>query len=140
MIRAHNRSQTRARRLLYALLESSHTLVLSNEIIAEVIKVLRYPHFRNLYGLTEADLLEYAQYLQSIADLVILDPQYLVPVLRDPTDMHVLQTAERGEADVLCTSDGDFCNDERVISYRLSRGIEICSEASLLSRLVRTPS
>jgi hypothetical protein len=107
--------------LLYVLLESGHSLVLSNEMIVEVVKVLRYPHFQNLCGLSEADLPEYAQYLQSVADLV-------------------LQTAERGEADILCTNDGDFCNDEGVISYCLSRGIEICSEGSLFSRLVRKPS
>ena len=51
LIRAHSRSQTRARRLLYALLGSGHRLVLSNEMIAEVIKVMRYPHFQHVYGL-----------------------------------------------------------------------------------------
>ena len=71
-----------------------------------------------------------------MADLVICDPQYRAPVLRDPGDMHVLQTAERGGADIVCTSDGDSCTDEAVISYCLSRGIEICSEGALLSRLV----
>ena len=126
--------------MLYALLERGHTLVLSNEMIVEVIRVLRYPHFQDLYGLTEAELLEYAQYLQTVADIVILDARYGAPVLRDPGDMHVLQTAERGGADILCTSDGDFCNDEAVISYCLSRGIEICSEASLLARLVENAS
>ena len=29
------------------------------KMITETIKVLRYPQFQNLYGLTEADLLEY---------------------------------------------------------------------------------
>ena len=75
--------------MLYALLESGHTLVLSNEMIVEVIRVLRYPHFQTLYGLTEEELLEYAQYLQTMADLVICDPQYRAPVLRDPGEMHV---------------------------------------------------
>jgi hypothetical protein len=52
--------------LLVRLLAQSHTLVLSNEIIVEVIKVLRYPKFQSLYGLKESDLLEYSQFLQSV--------------------------------------------------------------------------
>jgi hypothetical protein len=34
-------------------------------MVAEVTRVLRYPHFQNLYGLSEADLLEYTQFLKS---------------------------------------------------------------------------
>jgi predicted nucleic acid-binding protein len=49
----------------------------------------------------------YRQFLQSIADLVILDSRYGAP-LRDPNDLIVLQTADRGEADVPCTRDDDF--------------------------------
>ncbi len=60
--------------------------------------MLRYPNFQNLYGLSEADLLDYAQFLQSASDIVILDPHHRAPFLRDPNDAHVLQTAERGEA------------------------------------------
>ena len=70
------------------LFKGSHRLVLSNEIIVEVTKVLRYPDFQRLYGLSESDLLEYSQLLQSISDLVILDPRYRAP-LRDPSDLVV---------------------------------------------------
>jgi hypothetical protein len=35
-----------------------------------------------------------------VADIVILEPQYRAPFLRDPNDADVLQTAERGEADI----------------------------------------
>jgi putative PIN family toxin of toxin-antitoxin system len=123
-----------ARRLLHEILERGHRLVLSNEMIVEVVKVLRYPHFQNLYGLTEADLLEYTQFLQSVADIVILDPHYRAPFLRDPNDVDVLQTAERGEADILCTHDGDFY-DDAVLSFCAARGIEVCTESTLLTRL-----
>jgi putative PIN family toxin of toxin-antitoxin system len=136
LIRAHKQSRALARRLLHEILERGHRLVLSNEMIAETVKVLRYPRFQDLYGLTEADLLEYTQYLQSAADIVVLDPQYSAPALRDPRDAHVLQTAERGEADVLCTHDGDFY-EEGVLSFCISRGIEVCTETTLLARLIR---
>ncbi len=108
--------------------------MLSNEIIVEVTKVLRYPDFQRLYGLSESDLLEYSQFLQSVSDLVILDPRYRAP-LRDPRDLIVLQTADRGMADILCTSDGDFYAPD-VIAFCGAKGIEICNESSLLARLV----
>jgi len=95
--------------------------------------VLRYPDCQRLYGLSESDLLEYSQLLQSVSDLVILDPRYRAP-LRDPGDLVVLQTADRGMADALCTSDGDF-RDPAVVAFCLARGIEICDEISLLTRL-----
>jgi putative PIN family toxin of toxin-antitoxin system len=96
--------------------------------------VLRYPHFQQLYRMTEADLLEYVQFLQSISNLVMLDPYYRAPFLRDANDTHVLQTAEQGQADIICTHDRDFY-DQAVRLFCLSRGIEICNEASLWNRL-----
>lgn len=134
LIRAHNRSRGLARRLLHEILIGGHRLVLSNEMIAEVIRVLRYPHFQNLYALSESDLLEYAQFLQTVADIVILDPQYRAPFLRDSNDTDVLQTAERGEADILCTHDGDFF-DEAVLSFSAARGITICNEKTLFDKI-----
>jgi len=117
------------------LLQRGHHLITSNEMLAEVTKVLRYPKFQALYGLTEADLLEYTQFLQSVSHIVILDAQYHAP-LRDSNDLIVLQTAERGEADILCTHDGDFY-DQTILSYCAARGIEVCDEATLLGRLVQ---
>jgi putative PIN family toxin of toxin-antitoxin system len=114
-------------------LQGGHDLIISNEMLAEATKVLRYPRFRTLYGLTDADLLSYTQFLQSIAHLVVLDPQYRAP-LRDPNDLMVLQTAELGEADILCTDDGDFY-DPTILSYCAARGIEVCDELTLLQRL-----
>ena len=37
------------------------TLILSNEILAEVTRVLRYPRFQALYGLSEEALLGYSR-------------------------------------------------------------------------------
>jgi len=120
------------------LLQRGHHLVTSNELLAEVTKVLRYPGFQALYGLTEADLLDYTQFLQSVSHVVILDPQYRAP-LRDPNDLIVLQTAERGEPDILCTQDGDFY-DQTILSYCTARSIEVCDELTLLMRLAQDSS
>ena len=135
LIRAHSRSGALARRLLHEILEGDHRLVLSNEIITEAVRVLRYPRFQDLYGLTDTDLLDYSQFLQNVADIVILDPRYRAPLLRDPNDIHVLQTAELGEADILCTHDSDFIEDEALLAFCATRGIEVCTERVLLMKL-----
>ena len=77
-------------------------------MISEAVRVLRYPEFQAFYGLTESDLLEYTQFLQSVSDVVILDPQYRAPFLRDPNDADVVQTAERGEADICAPTTRTF--------------------------------
>jgi len=120
--------------LLARLIERPHTLVLSNEILVEVTRVLRYPKFRALYGLAESDLLEYSQFLQSVADMIVLDSRYLAP-LRDANDLAVLQTADWGAADVLVTNHGDFY-DPAVILFCGERGIDVCDEVSRLALLL----
>jgi putative PIN family toxin of toxin-antitoxin system len=135
LVRAHGRRSTQARRLFDELLNSGHHLITSNEILAEVTKVLRYPRFQALYSLTDLDLLNYTQLLQSVSQVVILGPYYQAP-LRDSNDLTVLQTAERGEADILCTHDRDFY-DQTILSYCAARGIEVCDELTLLLRLAR---
>ena len=87
-----------------------------------------------MYELSEAELYEYTQFLQEVSVGVVLDPQFQAAVLRDPSDLAVLQTAERGEADILCTHDADFYDPE-IISYCAARGIEVCREPELLARL-----
>jgi predicted nucleic acid-binding protein len=54
--------------------------------------------------------------------------------MRDSNDLIVLQTAERGEADILCTHDNDFYS-QAILSYCTTRGIEVCDELTLLLRL-----
>ena len=56
--------------------------------------------------------------------------------MRDPDDLDVLQTAERGAASILCSNDGDF-HEPGIVAYCAARGIEICNENALLARLAR---
>jgi predicted nucleic acid-binding protein len=83
--------------VLNALLEGRHTLLLSNEIIVETIKVLRYPRLQTLHALTDDHLYDYAQFLQKVAEIVVIGHPYHAP-LRDANDLDVMQTAERREA------------------------------------------
>jgi len=95
---------------------------------------MRYPKLQRMYGLSDAELYEYVQHLRITSELVHLNPFYLAP-MRDPSDLIILQTAERGSASTICTSDRDFSSPE-VIAYCASRGIEIVDEQTLASRLL----
>ncbi len=96
--------------------------------------MLRYARLQKLYALSDEELYDYAQFLQEVCETVILDQPYDAP-LRDPNDLDVMQTAERGDADVLCSNDGDF-HDAAIIAFCAARGIDVCHDAALLARLV----
>ena len=51
LIRGHGSSQGLARNLPIGIVESDHVLLLSNEILHELARVLRYPRTRLLHGL-----------------------------------------------------------------------------------------
>jgi putative PIN family toxin of toxin-antitoxin system len=133
LVRAHPRSRSTGRKLIVALIEGGHTLVLSNEIVAETVAVLRYPRLQKRFALSDEELYDYSQFLRQVSQTVILSQPFLAP-LRDPDDLHVLETAERGAAEVLCTNDADF-HDPAMLAYCAARGIEVCNENTLLARL-----
>lgn len=132
LVRAHPRSASTGRKLLNALIEGRHTLILSNAIIVETTRVLRYPRLQKLHALTDAQLYDYAQFLQEVSEMVVLGQPYNAP-LRDANDLNVMQTAECGAADVLCSNDSDFY-EAGVIAFCAARGIEVCNENTLLSK------
>lgn len=84
--------------------------------------------------MSEDQLYDYVRFLQRVSQTVVLRQPYLAP-LRDAHDLDLLQTAERGEADVLCSNDSDF-HDPVIVGYCAARGIEVCNENALLRRLV----
>lgn len=136
LVRAHPRSSSAGRKVLAAVLDGRHTLLLSNAIIAETTKVLRYPRLQRIHALTDSQLYDYAQFLQDVLEIVVIDAAYHAP-LRDANDLDVMQTAERGDADVLSSNDGDF-HEAGIFGYCAARGIEVCDEESLLALLHRS--
>src|SRR5207253_10930353 len=87
LVRAHPRSRSTGRKLIVALIEGRHTLLLSNEIIAETIKVLRYPRLQKRFALTDEELYDYAEFLRQVSQTVILSQPHHAP-LRDADDLH----------------------------------------------------
>ncbi len=107
LVRGHGSSKGLARDLLINIVESDHILVLSNEMLYELAKVLRYPRMLALYGLSEKRIYDYLGFLREAAEIVVPNPLLVTPI-RDVNDTVVMQTAGIGEADILCSKDRDF--------------------------------
>jgi putative PIN family toxin of toxin-antitoxin system len=107
LVRAFQNPGGSAAAILLEISERQHDLILSNELLAEVTRVLRYPRMQRAYGYDERDVYDFAASLQQRAEIVILD-QLLIVQIRDAEDLDVLRTAVAGNADVLCTIDRDF--------------------------------
>src|SRR5579863_6151588 len=123
-----------ARRLFGMILGGSHELVLSEFLLQEMARVLRYPRLQKLYPLTNADILEHIDLLRARSDLVT--PVVLSPVvLADPHDDPVIYTAVAGRADILCAMDRDFYAPD-VVTFCREQGIEIMNDLQLLQRLI----
>lgn len=106
LVRANEHSSGLARELLTTIVRSDHSLLLSNEMLSELAKVLRYPRLLKFFGLTEDLVFDYIESLRQASEMVILDPVVNAPI-RDVNDVIVMQTAIFGEADILCTIDED---------------------------------
>ncbi len=107
LVRANEHSHGLARELLMRIVGSDHRLLLSNEMLYELARVLRYPRLQAFYGLPEELVFEYTNFLRSSSEIIPLNPLVTAPI-RDVNDVVVMQTAIIGEADVLCTKDDDF--------------------------------
>jgi len=133
LVRMNVRATGPARRLLDVILDGPHELVLSEFLLKETARVLRYPRMQAVYKLTENDISEHIELLRARSDLV--DPVVHAPVvLADPNDDPVVYTAVAGGADVLCAMDRDFYSPQ-VISFCRESGIEIMNDVELLQKL-----
>ena len=70
LVRMNAKATGPARRLLEVILAGPHDLVLSEFLLDETARALRYPRLQNLYKLTPEDIDEHIQRLRGRADLV----------------------------------------------------------------------
>lgn len=133
LVRSFVSSRGLAHDLLLAILSGDHTLILSNEILAEAARVLRYPRLMAVHGENEEAIYNFTSWLREAAEIVPLNALARAPI-RDRNDIFVLQTALGGEADVFCTGDQDFFAPPASI-FLASCGIEVLTDAQLMRRL-----
>jgi putative PIN family toxin of toxin-antitoxin system len=133
LVRATERSHGLARELLTNIVEGEHRLLLSNEMLHELARVLRYPRLRDFYGLTEDLVFDYIKLLRRSSEIVTLDPLVIAPI-RDVNDIIVMQTALIGEAEILCSNDDDFF-EHPASEYLHKMGIAVLDDIALMHRL-----
>ena len=122
-----------ARDLLLRLIESDHVLLISDAMLYELAKVLRYPRMLALHGLSESRIYDYIGFLRRTTEVIRPNPLLVTPI-RDINDTVVMQTAIIGEADVLCTRDQDFFEPPAEPFLRRA-GIAVLDEIALMQRL-----
>lgn len=133
LVRAFTSESGPASALLELFIGSAHTLVLSNEILAELSRVLRYSRFIVALLQSEEEVFAFNERLRMIAVIVTVNPLTPAPI-RDPRDADVLRTAIHGGARILCTCDRDFYEPPASV-FLASRGIEVLTDTELLKRL-----
>lgn len=133
LVRAFVSSDGPAHDVVLASLSPGHTLVLSGEMLNEAARVLRYPRLMSIHGGSEETIYNFASWLRSAAEMVVLNPLQHTPI-RDRNDIFVLQTVLTGEADVLCTGDRDFFEPPASV-FLAGCGIEVLTDVDLLRRL-----
>ena len=74
LVRAHEHAHGLGRELLTSLIESKHVLLLSNEMLHELARVLRYPRLQEFFGLTEDLVYSYVAFLRRICGNRNLEP------------------------------------------------------------------
>src|SRR5205085_9009130 len=116
--------------LLLSIVDSKHTLLLSNEMLHELARVLRYPRLQAFYDLSEDLVYDYMAFLHRSSEIVTLSPLVTAPI-RDVNDVIVMQTAIIGEADVLCTNDDDFFENP-AREYLNKMGIAVLDDVALM--------
>lgn len=133
LVRGHVSAKGLARDLLVNVLESGHVLLLADEMLFELAKVLRYPRMMALHRLSEGAIFHYIGFLRHFAEIVRPDPLLFIPI-RDLNDTIVMQSAIIGDADVICTRDQDFfCPPAEPFLRRA--GIEVLDDITLMRRL-----
>jgi putative PIN family toxin of toxin-antitoxin system len=133
LVRGHGSSKGLARDLLIGVVESDHVLLLSNEMLYELARVLRYPRMLALHGLSEKRIYDYVGFLREAAEIVVPNPLLVTPI-RDVNDTVVMQTAVIGAADILCSKDRDFF-EPPAEEFLSKAGIAVLDDISLMHRL-----
>jgi len=102
-------------------------LLTSALIIAEIVRVLRYPRLQQTYQLSEEDILLARDTL--LNDALILEDAYQVTRSLDPSDNMFLACALEGRADYLVTG------DSHLAGIKYYHGVQIITPRQFLDVL-----
>lgn len=129
LIRAFVNPKGVAGSLLIAIVDRGHSLLISNEILVEVARVLRYPRMIKLHGEDEGAVYNFVEWLRIVGEWIIFNPPVRAPI-RDENDIFVVQIAISGGAEILCTGDRDFF-EPPASTFLASRRITVLTDVQL---------
>jgi putative PIN family toxin of toxin-antitoxin system len=133
LVRAFTSEGGSAHSLVELLLAPSHRLILSNEILQETARVLRYSRFNNVHRKNDDAVYAYVESLRGMSDVYAINLFTFAPI-RDPEDAFVIQTALSAKADAICSLDRDFFSPP-ASTFLAKYGIEVVTDVQLLHRL-----
>jgi putative PIN family toxin of toxin-antitoxin system len=117
-----------------------HVLIVSNFILTELGRALRYPRLLRVHGLDDEKIDRAVAALESAASSIEIRGEDVVRVVpHDADDDHVVSAAVLAGADVLCTRNKHFYH-EAVLAYCRAHAIEIMDDVQLLGRLRQSES
>jgi len=120
-------------RLAEYFLEGRFTLVTSAPLLAEVADVLSRPHIAQRSRLSESEMQELLQAMRELGEVVAISGE--LAVCRDPDDDAVIETAIRGNADVLVSGDKDLTDAPEVTEVLAEAGVRILTVARFVKEL-----
>lgn len=133
LVRAAVRPTGPARAVFIELLSDEHVLILSERIIAEVARVLRYERVRKQAELTDEEIDAFVADLRELGETVNV-PNEPPAVVSDPDDNMVVATAVAGRAEVICSLDRHILHP-LVEAYCATFGIRVRTDVELLLEL-----
>ena len=120
-----------ARAVFIAAITPPHRLILSEPMLIELARVLRYERVRSQAKLTDEEIDSFIADLRDAAEMVDL-PAQIPHIATDADDDLVLATAVAGKCDVLCTHDRHLRH--RVVqAYCVTFGIRVLNDAELMA-------
>jgi putative PIN family toxin of toxin-antitoxin system len=106
------------------------TLISSEELLAELGRVLRRPSTQYFTGYSSADVSEFVSEWRNVNEVV--EPTVRIDASRDPTDNRVLEAALAGHADYIVSGDRDL------LALGEFDGIPIVTPAQFLALVAET--
>jgi putative PIN family toxin of toxin-antitoxin system len=129
LIRAFVNPNGLAGRLLLDIVDKGHSLLISNEILREVARVLRTTRMIKLHGEDEGAVYDFVEWPRMVGVLIIINSLVRAPI-RDENDIFLVQIAISGGVEILCTGDRDFF-EPPASTFLASRRVSVLTDVQL---------
>ncbi len=134
LIRAANGIGSPAREIVDLCATSPNSLLVSDLLLSELVRVMRYPRVRNIHRLSDVEIEDYVEEIRGIGELVEVPLMKVVTLSEDRDDDFVIHLACAGDADHLCTLDRHL-RTKPVVDYCRASGIQVVTDIELLAAL-----